>query len=67
MVEKFAKEAHSSSESDEEAHETPKENLSTFSLFRNGLGRSSRSGLRSVQDVCSIRPFLPFASVLLQA
>ena len=36
MVEKFANEAHTSSESDEEALETPKERLSTFSLFRNG-------------------------------
>ena len=36
MVEMFANEAHSSSESDEEALETPKEHLSTFSLFRNG-------------------------------
>ena len=36
MVEKFANEAHTSSESEEEAHETPKEHLSTFSLFRNG-------------------------------
>ena len=36
MVEKFANEAHSSSESDGPGHETPKEYLSTFSLFRNG-------------------------------
>ncbi|CAE7291895.1 unnamed protein product [Symbiodinium sp. KB8] len=36
MVEKFANEAHSSSDSDEEALEAPKEHLSTFSLFRNG-------------------------------
>ena len=36
MVEKFANEAHSSSDSDEPGHEDPKEHLSTFSLFRNG-------------------------------
>ena len=36
MVEKFANEAHSSSESDEAHYETPVAQLSTFSLFRNG-------------------------------
>ena len=68
-------EAHSSSESDEAVHETPKEHLSTFSLFRNGpwgvihacRQGDDRAGVRSVQDLCSIRPFLPFASVFLQA
>ena len=42
MVEKFASEAHSSSKSEDEAHETPKENLSTFRLFQWPVGRSSR-------------------------
>ncbi|CAE7345847.1 unnamed protein product, partial [Symbiodinium microadriaticum] len=36
LVEKFANQAHSSSESDDEHPETPEAQLSTFSLFRNG-------------------------------
>ena len=36
LVEKFANQAHSSSESDDEHQDTPEAQLSTFSLFRNG-------------------------------
>ena len=36
MVEKFASQAHSSSDSDDAQHENPVAQLSTFSLFRNG-------------------------------
>ena len=36
LVEKFANQAHSSAESEQEPQDTPESQISTFSLFRNG-------------------------------